>query len=673
MGMNNLAELKTIASSRGTTQQVSLILQDNALAAVTKRLKYAVRGGEILDCASWADRYRVMGRSSRYRRWDTNRTPYLREIMDVISDSDPAHREVVIMKCSQVGMSEAMLNEMLRRMHCDPCTILYFAENDKKADFVVSDRLDPALAQTPFAGRPVRSKLNRREMQSGTIIYNGANAPSGLSSTSAKLIIGDECARYPQSIGGEGDFKSLAKGRTRTFGSSYKIVMPSTPTDNIRGEGTFIEAHEAGDKREYRCPCAVCGEFYTWNLERCQRTETAAAMECPECGGLTNDGEQRNVAMAAGKWVPTQEPNIDGTISYHVSGFMAPADWTPWREILDGHVAALTGRASMQTFYNLVLGLPYDEPAARVPKPTGLRQIFQQQDGYRSGIVPDGGAVLTLAIDVQQDYLDCEVKAWGRELENWSIRRFKIRHSIQQTRRCYALIKKIMENDVPTESGDTLRVSLGCIDSGFCATEVYALASMFPQPVVATGGTFVPPGALTPTKGSSRSVSDRLILGTIGRRTNRTARAAKAWQIGTDIAKRELYNSLQNLTRAAREHKQEHIVAHPHFPTDYDEDFFKELVAEQIKTVKSKMTGRLEQVFYCAPNTRNEALDLHVMNRVAAEILGLPGWTENQWAARTAGLAARSGEAETTANKKFQRRAEAMKARHKIRKERSRI
>lgn len=657
--------LEAISSARGTTAGISRILQDNAAGSVVKRLHYAISGGEVLDCATWADKYRVMGTSSRYRRWSTDRTPYLKEIMESISDDDPAHREVIIMKCSQVGVSEAMLNEILRRLHCDPCTILYFAENTLKADYVVSDRLDPALAQPPFAGRPVRSKLNRREVHSGVVIYNGANSPTGLSSTTAKLIIGDEAARYPQSIGGEGDFKTLAKGRTRTFGSSYKIVIPSTPTDNIRGEGTFIEAHEAGDKRRYFCPCAACGKPFVWELELCQRDGESAVMVCPSCGGHTHDGEERSAAMAAGEWVPTQKPGTTGSISYHVSGFMAPADWTPWVEILDAHADAMAGKISMQTFYNLQLGLPYDEPLARSPKPDGVRQLFQKQDSYRAGWVPEGGAVLTLAIDCQEDYLDCEVKAWGRNMENWSIARMKINQLVENVTVCVAEIRKLMEKDWPTAGGQKLRISLGCIDSGWSTSEVYKIAGAFPEPVIGANGIFVPPGSLTPTKGSSKTVSDRLILGAPGRRANRTAKRQQTWLMGTDYAKRELYSALHAVSRAVRENNPEAILNRPHCPSDYPDSHFQELVAEQIRTQKNKLTGRQEQVFYCAPNVRNEALDLHVMNRVAAEILGLPTWSERAWESAEKGASKKKA----TSPQASQRR-ERQKARWQARRQR---
>ena len=628
-----IQKLQENDATRGTTPQIGATIRENAIRAVFGRFKYAIAGSEVLDCVEWADKYRVLGRSSRYRRWSTERTPFLREIMLRLSDNDPDHREIVIMKCSQVGMSEAVLNEMLRRAHCNPCTMLYFTENKEKADFFVSDRLDPAFAQPPFTGRPVRSVLNRREFNGGSILVNGANSASGLSSITAKIVIGDEASRYPASIGGEGDFASLAKGRVKTHGTDYKIIVPSTPRDNLRGEGTFIEMYESGDKREYEVPCAVCGEFYVWRLEHCERDEThGAVMKCPHCGGETPDGVPRVNAVAAGRWKPTQKPKKVGSISYQVSAFIAPPDWEPWAGILDEHAAAQAGRISMQAFYNLKLGLPYDEPSARMPKASSLQHVIRQQDGYKSGQVPNEGIILTAGIDCQKEYLDVEVKAWGKMLENWSVARFQLDCPIQNTGECYEKMLQMLSKTYLREDGQPVQIWLACIDSGYRATDVYSLCARFIRPHPIRGGYSVERGTLTAVKGSSKSQNDRLILGGYGQQTAKGAGRTKHWQVGTDYGKRELYNSLRTLTEHVNSRdKDQPFYARPHFPIDYPDSHFRELVSEQIRTLKSKKTNRLEQAFYLPSNTRNEALDLHVYNRTAAEILGLPEWTDERW------------------------------------------
>jgi len=59
-----------------------------------------------LKVSEWADRYRKLTSrgSNEAGPWRTSRTPYLREIMDVLSPSHPARR-VVVMKGSQVGLA----------------------------------------------------------------------------------------------------------------------------------------------------------------------------------------------------------------------------------------------------------------------------------------------------------------------------------------------------------------------------------------------------------------------------------------------------------------------------------------------------------------------------------------------------------------------------------------
>jgi phage terminase large subunit GpA-like protein len=53
----------------------------------------------LLTVSEWADRYRVLSQraSSEPGRWRTERTPYLREIMDCLSPASPVQR-VALMK-----------------------------------------------------------------------------------------------------------------------------------------------------------------------------------------------------------------------------------------------------------------------------------------------------------------------------------------------------------------------------------------------------------------------------------------------------------------------------------------------------------------------------------------------------------------------------------------------
>jgi hypothetical protein len=60
-----------------------------------------------LTVSAWAEQHRILGSraSSEPGPWRTNRTPYLRDVMDALSAVHPARR-IVFMKGAQVGATE---------------------------------------------------------------------------------------------------------------------------------------------------------------------------------------------------------------------------------------------------------------------------------------------------------------------------------------------------------------------------------------------------------------------------------------------------------------------------------------------------------------------------------------------------------------------------------------
>ncbi len=65
------------------------------------------RPDPFLTISQWADKYRTLSQraSSEPGRWRTDRTPYLREIMDCLSPASPIER-TVFMKGAQIGGTE---------------------------------------------------------------------------------------------------------------------------------------------------------------------------------------------------------------------------------------------------------------------------------------------------------------------------------------------------------------------------------------------------------------------------------------------------------------------------------------------------------------------------------------------------------------------------------------
>ena len=81
-----------------------------ALERIARKLAEALRPPPEMKLWEYADAFRIVPSeaSSEPGRWCTDRTPYLREIMECLSDSDPT-RKVVLMKGAQLGATEEML------------------------------------------------------------------------------------------------------------------------------------------------------------------------------------------------------------------------------------------------------------------------------------------------------------------------------------------------------------------------------------------------------------------------------------------------------------------------------------------------------------------------------------------------------------------------------------
>ena len=87
-------------------------------------IRNALRSQEPLTVSQWAERFRVLDDSSNLAgKWSNDITPYLREIMDAISDT--AVKKVVAMLGAQLGKTEGLiLNTIGYYMHFDPSPIL---------------------------------------------------------------------------------------------------------------------------------------------------------------------------------------------------------------------------------------------------------------------------------------------------------------------------------------------------------------------------------------------------------------------------------------------------------------------------------------------------------------------------------------------------------------------
>jgi phage terminase large subunit GpA-like protein len=98
--------------------------------------------------------------------------------------------------------------------------------------------------------------------------------------------------------------------------------------------------------------------------------------------------------------------------------------------------------------------------------------------------------------------------------------------------------------------------------------------------------------------------------------------------VGVNLAKSELYGWLRQ--SRPEDPKEPLPTGWLHWPGDYDEEWFRQLTAEQLVTKTVKGFRRSDWVKI---RERNEALDLHVYNRAMAALVGIDHWTPRRWEA----------------------------------------
>ena len=549
-----------------------------------------VKPPKKMTVSEWADKYRVLSpeASSEPGKWDTSRAEYQRGIMDAFSD--PKVYQVVWMSSAQVGKTEALLNIIGYFIHQDPSPMLLLQPTLEMAQTFSKDRLAPMLRDTPVLKGKVKDAKSRnsgntilhKTFPGGHITMAGANSPSSLASRPVRVALLDEVDRYPLSAGSEGDPVNLAIKRTTTFWNR-KIMLTSTPT--IKGISRIEKAYEESDKRRFYVPCPFCGkkQYLKWsNVVWEDNNPKTAKYVCEECGSLWNDAQRWN-AIRNGEWIAEGEFN-------GIAGFWLNEIYSPWVKLADMVTNFLNSKDDpemLKTFVNTSLGETWEDVGGEELE---WEKFYSLKEEYKK--IPARALVLTCGVDVQDDRLEGEIRAWGEREESWGIKRFVIYGSpaLDET---WEKLDDIIFAQYEHELGIKMKIALTCIDSGGHFTDEvyrYTKAREF-------RGVFA-------IKGSSTYAAP-----IITRPSTNNKYKAKVFLIGTDTAKELIFARL----KFTLEEK-----IYYHWNDEYDEEYFKQLTAEKPITKFEKGVKKREWV---KVRKRNEALDYNVYALAALRIL----------------------------------------------------
>lgn len=257
--------------------------------------------------------------------------PYLPEVYAAAEGN-------LILRCGrQVEKSTMLVNVIIYLSFMySGIKILFCCPREEQADFFVSDRLMPAIQNSPFVRRVLigsgKARLTGRKLEfaNGSRVYvrsafNSADAARGIS---ADVLLIDE-------------FQDAASGNlpvlmeTLSHSTRKQIILTGTP----KGVENHLDAtFRHSTACEWLVPCGQCSE-------QVHLDENVMGPQCPVCSKCGNKLEIQN-----GLWVPRNPESTWGR-GFCISHFLVP--WVAYEELL-----AKQASYSAIQFRNECLGLP---------------------------------------------------------------------------------------------------------------------------------------------------------------------------------------------------------------------------------------------------------------------------------------------------------------------------
>lgn len=572
---------------------------DRKTVRLFKKIATILSPPPVLTVSQWADEYRRLSpeASAEPGRWNTDRAPYQRAIMDAVNDA--RCEDIIIMSSAQVGKTELILNIIGYYIDYDPSPILALQPTLEMAQTFSKDRLAPMLRDTPALKGKVKDARSRdsgntilhKTFPGGHITMVGANSAAGLASRPIKVVLMDEVDRYPASAGTEGDPIKLAEKRTTTFWNRKKIKV-STPT--IKGRSPIEKEFLTSSMEEWNVPCPCCGKYQPYEWGRIHFSDVT--MECKFC--LEHISE-RDWKSNPGKWVAAKENNKKR--GFHLNELASP--WKHWEEIIEDFKEADRDRKQgdiekLKTFVNTALGEPWEERGEAADD----NVLLSRRERYNADL-PDGVLLVTAGVDVQDDRFEVEITGWGKGYESWGILYKKIKCNLEQEE-AWDKLEQFLDTELYFENGNSLLIAATCIDTGgHFTSEAYKFLKKMERKqkkifgIKGMGGEGIP---------------------LINKISTNNVEKVRIFILGVDSGKEILMTRLKTVDEGP---------GYCHFPINadrgYDETYIKGLTSEQ--RVVSVKDNRATLKWVKKSGTRNEPLDLRNYSTAAAEILR-PDW-----------------------------------------------
>ncbi|WP_199796380.1 phage terminase large subunit family protein [Ectopseudomonas mendocina] len=556
-------------------------------------------------------------------------TPYFLGVAAAFDDPDV--KEIDLMKAAQIGWTYFMIAVLFKRITGRPMPImvLFAKEGDGKAFH--DEKLVPAIRANEAVGRLVDvetakksgNRWNHKGFPGGFLKLVASNSPGNVKSTSSVgLAVVEEPDDTSDDVKGQGDAIGLLEERVKRYPGS-KTVVGGTPS--LKGLSKTEQRLKQTDQRVLPIYCHGCGEAHVLDFDHIthlvgdpdkgdvphevygySKPETAR-YACPHCGEMWDDNQRKeNIRRTVYEAVERGDPMCGWVATapfYGKAGFMELSELYAClpgtsladlvREKLAAEKLADAGDPKqLIKFVNQKQGRPY-EYRTDLPEADKLRERCEE---YRELVVPAGGLILFLTVDVQHDRIALILRAWGRGEESWLVLWTEIAAqsgTSDKTDPVWLELDRILFGVYAHTKGYRLRVSAASIDSSDGQTNdavyhyVRTRKKRFAKLLAIKGSTNVDAEILTPPR--------KIDLNTTSTKASRYG--LQVYMVGGTKAKDLLFERLK-LTGSGpgRMHAYKGVRA----------DYFDQLLAE-VKAPSRKHGGK--KVYQKKAGAANEGLD----------------------------------------------------------------
>lgn len=549
-----------------------------------------------IDIAQWSDAHRriAAGTGSEPGNWRTDRTPYLRGIMEALAPNHPA-RIVCFMKSSQVGATDLAINWALWTIDESPTSMGALFPTEKLG-LKWARRLNRTIESTP----KVRSilpggrkgdggnTLLEKSFPDGVLYIGSANTPSDMASISLERELLDEVDRYPREIENEGDPIELFLRRMSTF-PRRKAFLNSTPT--IESLSRINEFWKISTQHRYYVPCPHCGEkqVLRWEQVRYPTGKPKQADYVCAAHGCIIAEHFKTVMLRGGEWRATfPEREVWG---YHINCLYTPIGLgESWGENAQAYERAKHDPSKLKVFTNTRIGETHADPEEKLEWET----VYARREAYPMRSVPPGVLVLTAFADVQKDRFEVQLLGWTRRLHAFVLD-YTVIYADPTRKEDWAPLDDYFAGSLVNSRGIEMRIAAAGVDAGYLQDDVLAFTrERKSRSIIATKGSG-PHG---------RQVIGRPTLVDVKRRGRLLdKRGAELYVVGASTVKHMVYERIRSDGKVTADGKEMTGPSdrHIHFPEGLEETYFRGVCAEVFDPNKARGWIKVYE--------RNEPLD----------------------------------------------------------------